>query len=105
MCIGVPMVVLARVSEAEVDAQDAAGAVQRIDTRLVGAADEGEWLLVFQGAARERLTAARAAEIAAALDLLARAMGGDAAAGAADPGFMLPSAMSAAELAALTGRG
>lgn len=105
MCIGVPMVVLAEVAEGQATVQDAAGAVQRVDTRLVGPVAEGDWLLVFLGAARERLDAGRAAEIVVALGLLAQAMGGDAGAAEAEPGFTLPSAMSAAELAALTGRG
>jgi hydrogenase expression/formation protein HypC len=77
---------------------------QPIDTRLVGPVAAGQWLLVFQGAARECLTPGRAAEIAAALQLLAQAMDGRLAAGdAVDPGFALPSAMTAADLAALTG--
>jgi hydrogenase expression/formation protein HypC len=74
-----------------------------VDLRLVGEACAGDWLLVFQGAARERLDPVRAAEIESALDLLAAGLAGrhDAAA-PADPGFALPSAMSAADLAALT---
>jgi hypothetical protein len=47
-------------------------------------------------------TPARAAEIDRALDLLEAGLAGDATAAQADPGFALPSAMSAAELAALT---
>ena len=83
------------------------GRVERIDTRLVGdaASASGRWLLVFQGAAREALEATRAAEIDAALDLLEAALSGDAAQAAADPGFALPSSLSAAQLQSLIAQG
>lgn len=101
MCIGMPL----RVVEAWADGALVAGRgrSERIDTRLVGAVAPGDWVLVFQGAARERLDAERAAEIGAALDLLEAGLAGDAAAAQSDPGFLLPSQMSAAQLAALTG--
>lgn len=101
MCIGQPMVTLdawrggARVA--------GRGRIESIDTRLVGDCAAGDWLLVFQGAARERLDMQRAREIDAALDLLEAGLAGDLDAAAADPGFALPSAMSAAQLAALAG--
>ena len=76
------------------------GRVETIDTRLVGDCARGDWLLVFQGAARERLDAQRAGEIDAALDLLEAGLVGDRDGAAADPGFELPSAMSAAQLTA-----
>jgi len=79
------------------------GRVETIDTRLVGEVASGDWLLVFQGAAREKLDVQRAQEIDAALDLLEAGLSGDADGAAADPGFSLPSAMSAAQLAALAG--
>jgi hydrogenase expression/formation protein HypC len=104
MCIGIPM----RVIEAWPGAALVAGRgrSEQIDTRLVGGDDvaAGQWLLVFQGAARERLDAQRASEIDAALDLLEAALAGNAAQAAADPGFLLPSALSAAQLARLTGQ-
>lgn len=80
-----------------------AGRGQRleVDTRLVGSCRAGEWLLVFQGAARERLDPQRAAEIDATLDLLQAAIEGDAQAAGAAAAFALPSALSAAEVAAL----
>jgi hydrogenase expression/formation protein HypC len=80
------------------------GRVEIIDTRLVGDCVVGDWLLVFQGAARELLDAAFAAEIDAALDLLEAGLAGDGAGAAADPGFALPSAMSTGQLARLTGQ-
>jgi hydrogenase expression/formation protein HypC len=101
MCIGTPM----RVVESWPGGALVAGRgrVERIDTRLLGdpACRAGQWLLVFQGAAREALDAPRAAEIDAALDLLEAALAGDTAAAGADPGFVLPSALSATQLQSL----
>jgi hydrogenase expression/formation protein HypC len=105
MCIGTPMQIqtLAGPGMAVVTGPEGPATV---DIRLVGTVEPGQWLLVFLGAARECLSPERAAEIQAALGLLAQAMDGRAGmAGAADPGFALPSAMSAADLAALTGAG
>jgi hydrogenase expression/formation protein HypC len=65
--------------------------------------EPGQWLLVFQGAARELLSPERAAEIDATLDLVQAAMSGDALGAGADASFVLPSAMSAEQLRALTG--
>ena len=101
MCIGMPLCVVE--SWADGALVTGRGRSERIDTRLVGAVAPGDWVLVFQGAARERLDAERAAEIGAALDLLEAGLAGDAAAALSDPGFLLPSQMSAAQLAALTG--
>lgn len=101
MCIGIPMQVLEPIGlQALVHGR---GRAETVDTRLVSPVAVGDWLLIFQGAAREKLDAVRAAEIDAALDLLERGLAGDAAAQAGDPGFTLPSHMSAAELLALTG--
>ena len=101
MCIGLPMKTLEAWTGGALVA--GRGRVERIDTRLVGEAAPGDWLLVFQGAARERLDAQRAAEIDTTLDLLEAGIAGDTAAALADPGFVLPSAMSAEQLAALRG--
>jgi hydrogenase expression/formation protein HypC len=101
MCIGIPMRVLEAWAEGAL--AEGRGRVERIDTRLVGACAPGQWLLVFQGAARETLAAERAAEIQAALDLLEAGLAGDHRRAAGDPGFALPSALSAAQVAALTG--
>jgi hydrogenase expression/formation protein HypC len=70
----------------------------RVDTRLVGDVQPGDWLLVHQHAARERLDAARAAEIESALALLEAGLAGDAARAQGDPGFTLPSSLSAEAL-------
>ena len=101
MCIGIPMRVLEAWGEGAL--ASGRGGVERVDTRLVGACAAGDWLLVFQGAAREILAPQRAAEIDAALDLLAASLAGDVERAGADPGFALPSAMSAAQIAALAG--
>lgn len=104
MCIGMPL----RVIEAWPGGARVAGRgrCERIDTRLVGErVAVGQWLLVFQGAARECLDDARAAEIHAALDLLDAALAGDSGrAAGSDPGFALPSAWSAEQLAAFAGQ-
>lgn len=102
MCIGIPMqVVQAQGRRALVAGREGERVV---DTALVGDVRPGEWLLVFLDAARERIDAQRAAEVDAALDLLASALGGQAPAPGDDPGFVLPSSLSAAEVAALAGQ-
>jgi hydrogenase expression/formation protein HypC len=73
----------------------------RVDTALVAPVAVGDWLLVFLGSARERIDARRAAEVNAALDLLDGVLRGEDASGAV--AFELPSSMSAADLARLTG--
>lgn len=98
MCIGIPMQV------ERLDGERAwtfgRGARRCVDTALVGPVAVGDWLLVFLDSARECLDARRAAEIDAALNLLDDAMAGRPISGAA--AFDLPSAMSAADVAALT---
>ena len=102
MCIGIPMQVL-RADERRALVQGR-GEQREVDTALVGDVAPGEWLLVFLDAARERIDAQRAAEVNAALDLLVGALSGQSLFGD-DPGFTLPSAMSAHEVAALAGAG
>jgi hydrogenase expression/formation protein HypC len=98
MCIGLPMQVLSsREGRARVAGR---GEEREVETLLVGRVEPGEWLLVFIDSARERLSAERAAEVDATLDLLAEALGGRAL---GEIGFELPSAMSASQLAALAG--
>ena len=101
MCIGLPL----RVTDTWPGGATVAGRgrCETIDTRLVGPVAVGDWLLVFQGAAREHLSPQRAAEITATLDLLEAALAGDGAGAAAEAGFLLPSQMDARSLAALTG--
>lgn len=102
MCIGIPMQVIeAWPGGARAQGR---GRTEQLDTRLVGGqVQAGEWLLEFQGAARERLDPARAEEINATLDLLEAAMAGDAERAATGHAFDLPSSMSPDQLAALTG--
>ena len=101
MCIGVPMQVL-RVEPGHAWAAGR-GELRRVDTALVGDCAEGDWLLVFLDAARERIDAHRAAEVNAVLDLLQAALHGTAPA-TAEAGFELPSRMDPTTLAALAGR-
>jgi hydrogenase expression/formation protein HypC len=102
MCIGIPMRVVESWSGQAL--ATGRGRTETIDTRLVGDCSAGDWLLVFMQAARERLDTDRAREIDAALDLLEGGLAGEHdASDPADPGFRLPSALSAADLAALTG--
>lgn len=102
MCMGIPMQVISvSPGHALVSGR---GEVKQVETALVGEPAPGDWLLVFLDSARERISAERAAEVDATLDLVADAMLGlDLSDPAGDPGFLLPSAMSAAQLAALTG--
>ena len=97
MCIGVPMEVLTlRPGFALALGR---GSWREVNTALVGDLRVGDWVLVFLDSAREIISAERAREIDATLDLLQSAFSGDAG---ADASFTLPSAMSAAELSALT---
>jgi hydrogenase expression/formation protein HypC len=116
MCIGLPMIVRhIRPGFATVEGR---GEMREVNTALVGEVHAGQWLLVFLDGARECISPERAREVNDTLDLLAGALGGSApdpvagtgstgpwAAFAADPGFALPSALSAADVAALTGTG
>lgn len=102
MCMGLPM----RVEIVEPGWAWVQGRGQRLRVRtaLVGEPQAGEWLLVHLDSAIERLDDARAAEVDAALDLVAAAMQGRAdEAARTDLEFSLPSALSAEQLAALTG--
>ena len=100
MCICIPMQVI------EADGRfalcEGRGERRRINTALVGDVAPGDWLLVFLDDARERIDAARAAEVNAALDLVLGAMQG--ADLAVDIDFALPSQMNADQLRALTGQ-
>lgn len=81
------------------------GEVRTVNTRLVGDTSPGQWLLIFLDDAREQITAQRAAEVNATLDLLLAAMGGmdESARGAhAAASFELPSAMGIEALRELT---
>ena len=102
MCIGIPMQVLTTFpSHAKVSGR---GEERMVDTQLVGTVQPGDWLLVFLDAARECISPERAAEVNATLDLVASAF---APTPGLDPGaaaaFDLPSALSADQIAALTG--
>ncbi|MBK6715823.1 MAG: HypC/HybG/HupF family hydrogenase formation chaperone [Burkholderiales bacterium] len=101
MCIGIPMQVIeTQPGHALVQGR---GEVRRVNTALVGEPRQGDWLLIFLDAAREALSPSRAAEVNATLDLLDAAMAGLDNTAQGSAAFELPSAMSAEQLAALTG--
>lgn len=97
MCIAIPMQVT-QVEPGRAWVQGR-GELQRVDTALVGDCAPGDWLLVFLGAARERIDAARAAEVNTLLDMVEGAARGQIDDN--EPGFALPSSMSAEQMAAL----
>jgi hydrogenase expression/formation protein HypC len=108
MCIGIPMQVIA--VEPGHAWCEGRGERRRVNTALVGACAAGDWLLIFLEGARECIDAERAAEVNAALDLIEGALMASLAGVPlqrdvlADPGFALPSAMSAEQVAALSGQ-
>lgn len=103
MCIGIPMQVQSTLPGHALVAGPRG--VETVNTALVGDCAPGQWLLVFLGSARERLSAERAAEIQAMLDWVEASLNGqyDPEAAMAQTHFALPSAMGAEQLAALLG--
>ncbi|MBL0088684.1 MAG: HypC/HybG/HupF family hydrogenase formation chaperone [Ideonella sp.] len=100
MCIGLPMqVIAAREGFATVRGR---GEQREVQTTLVAELKPGDWVLVFIDSAREVIDAERATEVNATLDLIAAAMRGETSAHD-HAAFALPSAMSAEQLAALSG--
>ena len=102
MCIGIPMQVLA--VEPGFATVQGRGETRRVRTALIGDCTVGDWLLTFLDDARERIDAARAAEVNATLDLLQAVMGGTDLHADAQAAFALPSSLSAADLQRLTGQ-
>lgn len=99
MCIGIPMQV--RVVEAGYAQCAGRGESRRVTTALVDPVTEGDWLLVFLNDARERIDAQRAAEVNAMLDLV---LNGAVGTGMSESvNFSLPSSLSHADLARMTG--
>ncbi len=75
MCVGIPMQVIE--PGEGVALCRGSGEDLRVDTRLVGEVAPGEWLLVFLGAARERMSEEAAHQTADALRALEMAMRGE----------------------------
>ena len=74
MCVGIPMrVVEPRGLTALCDGR---GELQLIDCALVGAVREGDWLMVFLGAARERMSEEAARQSLDALTALEMVLAG-----------------------------
>lgn len=87
MCVGEPMQVVSVVASEQGGAPVGAECLgsrglELVDVSLIGAVAPQEWLLVFLGAARERLTEQRADEIRRALEGVAAAMRGEDLGGA-----------------------
>lgn len=78
MCIGYPQQVIAVAEDQALC--EWAGQALWVDTRLVDACHPGDWVLVFHGAAREKLTPERALQVSQALAALGAAAQGDHAA-------------------------
>lgn len=99
MCVGLPMQVISHPTSPPGDGRawvvspgESVQQARQVETALLGTCVQGEWLLVFLGSARERISAERAAEIHAVLTLVAQAGSQDQPM-ADEPLFALPSAM------------
>ncbi|MAK90799.1 MAG: HypC/HybG/HupF family hydrogenase formation chaperone [Oleibacter sp.] len=87
MCVGIPMQVIKAENDKGIawcrswltpqTEHDTTQQPEMVDTRLVGEADEGSWLLVFLGAAREIISAERARQTGQALQALQQIGSGD----------------------------
>ena len=99
MCIGTPMKISA--ISGNYALCDGRGEHARINTALVPEVAAGDWVLVFQDSAREHISAQRAQEINATLDLMLAALQGPD--NHPPVGFVLPSALSHGQLALLCG--
>jgi len=77
MCIGIPMQVV-EVATGRALCADGEQSTW-VDTRLVEGVQTGRWLLVFAGAARELISAERAAQVRNALQALEACEQGDLA--------------------------
>jgi hydrogenase expression/formation protein HypC len=97
MCIGIPMQVVS--VEPGHAVCEGRGETRRVRTALVGTVAPRDWLLVFIDSAQEIISAQRASEIDATLDLMQAALAGEFA---RDAAFALPSAMSKEQLLALS---
>jgi hydrogenase expression/formation protein HypC len=92
MCIGIPMQVIT--VEPGFAFVSGRGETRRVKTSLIEQCEPGQWLLVFLDDARELISAERAAEVNATLDLLMSALGhGGSETSPDEPGFSLPSGM------------
>lgn len=75
MCVGQPMRVIAQIGDAHARC-DYRGEQHEIDIRLVGDVEQGEWLMTFLGAARERMDEASARRALSAIAAVEAIMNG-----------------------------
>ena len=102
MCIGIPMQVDSITpGHAFCTGRDGR---RHVRTALVGEVNTGDWVLVFLDSAQEIISAERAYEVNATLDLMQDAWSARIDSPLSAPVFDLPSAMSSQDLQALTGR-
>lgn len=80
MCVALPMQVLAM--EGEIAICQSRNGVERLNTLLTGRLQPGDWVLGFLGSAREVIDADRAAQVNAALEVVAATMHGTPASAA-----------------------
>lgn len=78
MCIGIPLEVISCKDQQALCIHN--NTQQWVDCALVGDVKPGQWLLVFLGAARDVISAERAAKITDALAAMNAAIEGDVAA-------------------------
>ncbi len=100
MCVGIPMQVQSATTGMAC-CVDGAGGVRQVRTSLLGDVQAGDWVLVFQTDAVERIDARRAHEVLATLALVQGAVAGAGGDGAA--AFELPSSLPLAALEHLAG--
>ena len=74
MCIGIPMRVVR--ADAGFAWCEGRGKEERIDTRLLGEAEVGTWILTYRGSAVRAMTEEEAAQTNAALEALDAVLGG-----------------------------
>ncbi len=102
MCIGIPMQVDSITpGHAFCTGRDGR---RHVRTALVGEVNTGDWVLVFLDSVQEIISAERAFEVNATLDLMQSVWTNRPDLANAAPSFELPSALSAQDLQALIGR-
>ena len=102
MCVGIPMQVTA-ITPGHAFCTGREG-VRQVRTALVGDVSLGDWVLVFLDSVQEIISAERAFEVNATLDLMQSVWTNRPDLANAAPAFELPSALTAQDLQTLIGR-